>query len=261
MGEGAFQQRILVASVGGVLALAVAIGLVYLAAGGDAEERMALALRGVSAQRVDHSFVVDGRPLALEARMFGIFAGFALALALSALRGGWRRSELPRGKIAGLLVGFLVFLVVDGVNALLHDSWRISLYQPQNELRLATGLVAGLGLAGFAAPVVNFSFWRERDQLPPYRKWQELGLDLAVAGGLGVVVATGMLGSALLSGIGLLAVVLSFTFVNAYLWVLVGLGGRAHHWSELAWPALAGAGLTILELSALAALRDLVGAR
>jgi hypothetical protein len=119
-------------------------------------------------------------------------------------------------------------------------------------------LLGGIGLAGFIGPVVNFGLWRIRDSLPFYLGWRELGRDVLAAALLGLLVVRGIPSSEVLSLLGLGAVVLSFTFVNTYLWVLGGVGQRAAVWRELDWPVVAALALTVLELVGFSLLRDWV---
>lgn len=237
-----------------MIPLAAAIG--FLAAPGDLDGKLVLALRGVCAQRPSHSFVVDGQPLALEARMYGIFAGFSVALSTAWVTGRWRRSELPRGWGSARLALLIGLMGLDGVNASLYDLGAPHAYPPRNDLRLATGLLSGVGLAGFIGPVVSFVFWRDREPLPLFSSWRELAWSLAAAGAIGVVVVSGAFPSAALSAIGALAVVGSFWLVNTYIRVLAWEGlARAGGWADLGWAGLAGFVLTIAELIGLGALR------
>jgi uncharacterized membrane protein len=234
----------------------VAASVVFAALPGDLDHKLMLVLRGVCAQRPDHSFIVEGQPLALEARMYGIFVGFALSVATAWIGGRWRRSELTRGWLAAVLVLFIAVMGVDGVNAVLADLRAPHLYPPRNELRLATGLLCGVGLAGFIAPVVSFVFWREREPTPFFAGWTELAASVGVSGLAGVVVLSGMPGSVLLSAMAVAAVFASFWLINSYVAVLAWSGiGAAAHWLDLAPELIVGFVLTVGELAALAALR------
>lgn len=238
------------------LAPAALTALVFFAAPGDLHERLMLALRGVCAQRPDHSFLFDGRPVALEARMFGIFVGFAMAVAVPWVAGRWRRSELPRGGIAAVLLLFVGALAVDGANAVAAGWFGAGLYAPRNDLRLATGLLGGIGVAAYVAPVVSFVFWRRRDPQPLVATWMDLAALLAAAGLAGVMLATGAPGALLLSIPAAAAVVSSLWLVSAYTWVVLWEGpGRAETWSDLAWPIGIGFILAMAELVGLALLR------
>lgn len=244
------------AASGAALLAAVVVSLLFLSAPATIEERLALAIRGVSAQRPDHSFLADGRPQAMEARMLGIFVGFAGVVATSWIGGRARRVALPGGGKGAVCLLFVLVLGADGVNALLFGSGGPALYVPRNELRLTTGLLGGLGVAAFAAPVVHSVLQREQAPAPFYGHWRELLGDVALVGATGVFVALG--GTWAASALAFLAVMLSFSFVNAYLWVLLGLQGPAESWRVRGWLLACSVALAILELAGLAAVRTLV---
>lgn len=240
----------------GAIALPLVAGVAFLALPGALDDKLMLALRGVCAQRPDHGFLVEGAPLALEARMYGIFAGFGVGVGIPWLRGLWRRAELPRGAIAGVLSLFVLCLLADGVNALLFAAGGPHLYVPRNDLRLATGLLGGMGLAGYAAPVVSFVWWAERDPVPLYASWADIVWPLGVATLLAALVLAGLPGRTALSAVAALAAIGSFWLVNTYVAVLLWRGsGAARTWGDLAGPSVFGFALALGELAALGVLR------
>jgi len=158
--------------------------------------------------------------------------------------------------VAAACLVCLVALAFDGLNATLYDFNGPHLYVPRNELRLLTGLLGGLGFAAFAALVLSFVFWREREPVPLYRSWNELLLGIGVVLSVGVLVLLGAGGPVLLSVVALVAVVGSFWLVSTYLAVLAWNGpGQATAWRELAGVGAAGFLLVVVELFALAAIR------
>ena len=241
----------------GAIALPLVAGVAFLAAPGELDEKLMLALRGVCAQRPDHGFLVDGAPLALEARMYGIFAGFSVAVGIPWLRGHCRRAELPRGAVAGVLIFFVLSLLIDGMNALLYAMGSPHLYVPRNDLRLVTGLLGGVGLAGYAAPVVSFVWWREREPVPLYSSWTDVVWSLGAAALLAALVLGGLPSRTALSALGLLAVVGSFWLVSTYVAALLWHGsGAADTWGDLAGPSLFAFAVSLGELAGLGALRN-----
>lgn len=230
--------------------------VVFAALPGTLDDKLMLALRGVCAQRPDHSLVVEGKPLALETRMYGIFLGFGLTVAAGWTAGRRRRSELPRGWLAAALVAGIAIMGLDGLNAVFADLRLPHLYPRSNELRLATGLLCGIGMAGFIAPVVSFVFWRDREATPFFASWVELGACLAGVALAGWLLASGLFGATLLSAVAVLVVFASFWLVNTYLAVLLWRGvGPATDWLSLRPELTAGFALTVAELVALAAVR------
>src|SRR5439155_8849879 len=239
------------------LIVPLAIALVFVIAPWDVESKLFLLLSGLCAQRPGHSFFVDGAPLPLEARMLGIFGGFAVAIATAWLAGGWRRSGLPLGFAAMSVVAGIGALGLDGVNALFYDSGMPHLYEPTNELRLATGLLCGIALASLIAPVVSWAFWRRREPSPLFASWGDLGRTVMGVAILALLIISGAPGRLALSSVALLSAAGSFWLVNTYLAVILWQGaGAAEDWNDLAWSGAVGFLLTAGELAALAALRS-----
>lgn len=241
----------------GAIALPLVAGVAFLALPAALDDKLMLAVRGVCAQRPNHGFLVDGAPLALEARMYGIFAGFGVAVAVPWLQGRWRRAELPRGATAAVLTLFVLGLLADGLNAVLFGVGGPHLYVPRNDLRLATGLLGGIGLAGYAAPVVSFVWWRQREPVPLYSSAADILWPLGAAALLAALVLAGLPGRTALSAVAALAVIGSFWLVNTYVAVLLWRGnGAADTWGDLAGPSLFGFALVLGELAALGSLRS-----
>src|SRR5207253_7874363 len=103
------------------LALPVIVVAMFLLAPGYEDGRLIAVLRGICAQRPAHSIGGQAAPMALEARMYGIFAGFALTVAFVWLRGGWHRTRLPRGLQLAVVLAFVTAMTLDGLNALFFD--------------------------------------------------------------------------------------------------------------------------------------------
>ncbi|MBM2811447.1 MAG: hypothetical protein HW416_2206 [Chloroflexi bacterium] len=234
-----------------VLALAI-----FMLAPGAIYDKLAVGLRGVSAQRLSHSLLVDGAPLPLEARMYGIFVGFALAVGLVWLRGGYRRARLPRGPILVFLCLLVGAMALDGVNALLADVRGAFLYEPRNDLRLATGLLAGAATAGFVAPIVSLGFWKTTEQRQLYAGWTDLPLVLLASTVVALCVLSGFGGGGVLSAVGAAAVVGGAWMVGAHLWILLWDGvGQAERWSDLIGAEVVGLALGLGLLAGMAAIR------
>ena len=230
--------------------------ILLLAAPGTLEAKLAGILRGVCAQRPDHAIGFDGGTVVLEARMLGIFLGFAVAVLASWSRGHSHRSELPRGLIGLVLLLGIGLMAGDGINAALYDLGLPNLYAPRNQLRLATGLLCGLGMAGFIAPVVSFVLWRRPEQAPLYATWKELAWGAGWVAIAGFIIGLDLVPQAVLGVISALAVVGSFWLVSIYVAVLAWEGpGQTEGWADLGGFAAAGFLLTLAGLFAMSALR------
>ncbi len=146
-----FSQRVSVA-------LLVALGLIAVLAPFSADTKMRALGFGLDPQRPLHSFIFNGEPMPVEARKVGIYGGFALATLWLA----WRapraeRLARPAGYIAA--VAGIAVMGFDGFNAFFYDLGVPHLYAPRLDVRLGTGLLAGLGMAALLWPIWGATAW------------------------------------------------------------------------------------------------------
>ena len=125
----------------------------FLLAPGLLPDKLMALAAGVCPQRAGHSYFLAGLQLPLEARMLGIFGGF-LGTALYVWLGGLALQLPGRARFA-VLMGLVALTVADGLNATAYDFALGALYRPDNAVRLATGLLAGVA----TALVVMARFW------------------------------------------------------------------------------------------------------
>ena len=135
---------------------------------------------GICAQILSHSFYPGGYRLPLCARNTGIYLGFFVTLVTLYSTGKGRAQYIPRWSIVAVLVGGIAAMAIDGFNSLLLDLHQPHLYQPDNLLRLATGLVTGLALALLFLPMLNRLFWRGYNEIRSVASWKALTLFLPV---------------------------------------------------------------------------------
>lgn len=121
----------------------------FLIVPGSIENKALAALHGLCAQQPTHSFYFGDHRLPFDARMTGIYGGFAVAIGYLIARGRWRHGNVPSVAVTALLGLFVVALGVDGVNSTLQDIGYFHAYQPRNIYRLATGMMTGTALAVF----------------------------------------------------------------------------------------------------------------
>ena len=119
------------------------------------EGKSLAVLHGLCAQQPGHSFYFGDSRLPFDARMTGIYGGFAMTSIFLLARGRWGRGGLPSLGIAALLGAFVMALGVDGLNSTLLDIGAWHLYTPANEFRLLTGLLTGVSLAAFVWMLVG----------------------------------------------------------------------------------------------------------
>lgn len=206
----------------------------------------------------ERSFSIGGRQMPLCARCTGTFLGAIVGLgAMLLYRRRWA-SGLPPVPVLGLLVTFVGLWGFDGLNSYLtFFPGAPHLYEPQNWLRLTTGLLNGLALVSLVFPIFNFSIWREPSKERVFKNlWEVLAVLPVLA--LLVLIIQGQVEFllyplALLSSLG---VVMMLTLLNAVIAALtLGRESYALTWRQALVPLTAGAALAILEMTALIVIR------
>jgi uncharacterized membrane protein len=189
------------------------------------------------------SFFVGEIQMPLCARCTGIYLGLVLGVALMFGMGRWRHGTLPPTPVMVGLVLFITVMGVDGVNSYLTLLPGLPhAYEPQNWLRLLTGILSGVAVSGLIYPVFNQSMWRRWVDIPIVRNIWELGAIVLAA----MVVAGLILSNnafilyplALLSAGG---VVLLMTMTNSVIFMLATrTHNRAERWRDTLVPVAAG---------------------
>lgn len=129
---------------------------------------------GICPQRPGHSLFLGGEQMPIEARMAGMFAGFLITVGYFIAVGRGRAWHMPGPRLSAVLVTFVALMGVDGVNALLFDLRLPHLYSPNLALRLGTGLLTGIAMAGFVWPVFNVTVWRSGSNVSPLAHARDL---------------------------------------------------------------------------------------
>lgn len=189
------------------------------------------------------SFHADGRQLPLCARCTGIYLGVMLDLLVFGARGRLRASKLPPLKVLALFMLFGAAFGIDGLNSYLSLFAAYKpVYQPNNTLRLLTGMGFGLSLMGVVLPVFNSIIWQTPEPVAPLRDLKES----AVLVGSAILVSVAVLAklAAVLVAAGLIStagVVLMFGIVGGTVFLTVTRRENSlMRWRDLAVPALAG---------------------
>jgi uncharacterized membrane protein len=134
--------------------------LLFLAAPWSLEHKAHAALHGLCAQRPSHSFWLGDHRLPFDARMTGIYSGFLVSAVYLGWHGRFRAAALPSFTSLAVLIGFVGIMGIDGFNSLFLDmGWRYG-YEPDNRLRLVTGLMTGVGLAAAIFILFGMALWR-----------------------------------------------------------------------------------------------------
>jgi len=168
--------------------IVILLGLFYiglmlvllLLPGGTVLDRLRWLDSGICAQVLTHSFSPGGEHLPLCARNTGIYLGLMVTFISIYARGKGRAQRLPPLSIIILCTCGFLALAIDGLNSLALDLHMAHLYQPNNFLRLGTGLITGTGLVLLALPILNQLFWCESNEQHIVASWKESGLLAAV---------------------------------------------------------------------------------
>ncbi len=238
--------------------LLIALGAVFGAAllalafapGGTLIERLRALDGGICAQLPTHSFYPGGERLPLCARNTGIYLGFIIGTIAFFARGKGRTVQPPRGWVALVLLGFIALMGIDGFNSLFLDLHLPHLYQPNNLLRLTTGLLTGTAMSAFLLPIAGGILWRKPDPSKAYGSLRFL-VPLAPV----LVVAFAAVATqwawllypiAILSSVG---VVLALTLINqTFVLALSGRVERFTRWVQVAPVFALSVALAVTEL-------------
>jgi hypothetical protein len=198
----------------------------------------------------------------LEARMYGIFAGFLVTWALTVALKRERAVLMPPPWLLFTFVAFIAVMGFDGTNATFYDLNAAGLpvpflYAPRLDLRLATGLLAGIGMAGIILPAVNHALWREGLLHPIFSDGRDLVTLLVWNAILFVLVVSGsglfIYPVSLLGVLGVIALIGSLNLVMVL--SLVRPNGAAANWRQALNPFAGCVLITALELGTLSLLR------
>ncbi len=229
---------------------------VILMPGVSLERTLYLALHGICAQ--SHNLISGGIQLPLCARDSGMYLSELATLGVIAVRGRGHAGRLPPLPISLVILGLFLLMAADGINSTLDELGMATAYAPRTDLRLLTGMGAGIGLALVVLLVLNTALRRDvDDHLRALGSWRELGMVLAV---------NGLIVAALAADIPLLAIPLALLVTVGVVGNLtvvmllfpslaLGLAGRVTRMSQLAHPAVIGLVLALTFILALARYR------
>jgi uncharacterized membrane protein len=206
----------------------------------------------------ERSFFFGGQQLPLCARCSGTFLGVLLTLVTLTLSGRTRASRLPPSRVLSALAGFVFLWAFDGINSYLTlypDAPH--LYEPQNWLRLTTGMLNGLALGTLAFSILNFSLWRVPRSQQVIQGLSELA-GLVGLGGLmvGLVLTEDphlLYPLAIASTLGVLAMLTSINTVIVL--VVARRENRANCWRDAVWPLLVALALSLTIVMGIGAVR------
>lgn len=159
---------------------------------GSLEGKSLAVLHGLCAQQPTHSYYFGDARLPFDARMTGIYSGFAMTCAYLLARGRWRMANLTQVRVVVLLALLVLPLALDGVNSFLKDINQPYLYQPRNLARTITGLLLGTSLASFIWLLVGQTAFQstERMRRPIWTGVGDVLLAVALQTGLLLIVGS-----------------------------------------------------------------------
>lgn len=206
----------------------------------------------------DRSFTIAGRQLPLCARCTGMFLGVTLTFAVLGLAGRRRWSMLPPLRVMLALIGFVGFMAIDGINSYSHFFPNFPhLYEPQNWLRLTTGMGAGLAMGIILFPALAQSLWRDQEVRPAIENFRELA-GLMLLAGLAIVLVLSNQPTILyvLGMASALGVVLVLTAINGTaLLILTRRDAQATNWGQAIRPLTIGLVLALTQIAIISFLR------
>jgi uncharacterized membrane protein len=212
----------------------------------------------------ERSFILAGRQLPLCARCTGTFLGAVLGLILMlALRRG-KATRLPPVSVLIVLIFFVGFWGFDGLNSYMTlFPGAPNLYEPQNWLRLTTGLLNGLALVIFVFPIFNFTIWRDGRPEPVIANLRELLLAMPFVALLVLVIqaqpAFLLYPLAIISSLGVLMLLVMINGMLAA--VILGREGYALTWRQALVPLVVGTALAVMLIAFMVLVRDYLTAR
>jgi uncharacterized membrane protein len=205
--------------------LVVALLALFLAAPWPLHDKARAALHGLCSQRPSHSLTLGDRTLPFDARMTGIYGGFLVSAAYLVARGRLRANRLPPPLTLAALGLFVAALAVDGTNSFLLDVGVQHPYDPDNRLRLLTGLLTGVALAAVLGYLLGTTLWRPRrdgeDGVPVVTGTKELAVLLALQVPFALAVLSGV--GWLYAGIAVLLLLAALAAVSSLVLVAVVL--------------------------------------
>ncbi len=202
------------------------------------------------------SFHFHDRQVPLCARCTGMYLGAVLGIVFQAVQGK-KGKYPPWGSI--IVLGLLVLaFIVDGSNSYLHFfPAQDGIYEPQNWLRLVTGMGMGLAMAAAILPAFNQTVWQDWEDRSALDNWKKMGLLLILAAVVVLLVLTEsvwvILPAGIISALGVFSLlVMIYTIVIV---MLIKKENEYTHFKQLIFPLLGGATLTLIQLGVFDLLR------
>jgi len=205
-----------------------------------------------------HSHYFGDRPFSLCARCTGQYLGFIWGFGFQLLVAK-KKSGFPSLWTLVLMAVLFIFYLLDGLNSVVHlypGLDHLSFYQPNNILRLFTGLGFGIVVSAILYPLAGQTVWNETSLLPAIRGPKDWMILLGGMIGIGLLILTGnpiLAYPLILISTGSLLLLL--TVLYSVIWILLRKRENSFtSWKELIWWGIAGFSSALMQI----ALIDLV---
>jgi uncharacterized membrane protein len=129
----------------------------------------------------ERSIFIDGKQLPVCARDTGLYLGSLLSLLFIVATGRRDRNAIPSMYISFAFVFFMLLLAIDGITSYL------GVRATTNGIRLATGLLVGIGLPFFMYPLAVDNILKPRTEKPILSRWYELPLLIVLTAGVSLI--------------------------------------------------------------------------
>jgi len=204
----------------------------------------------------ERSFRMGDRVFPLCARCSGMYLGAFVTFLYQFKKK--RAGDLPSKKILIFLGVLLLAFAIDGSNSYLHFFENApSLYEPNNTLRLITGLGLGIGMAALLYPIFNQSIWADWIQSAPIASYVDIIKLILLNVVMFIFLLSGnlliMLALALIST-GTIVFMLGIIY-TILITMLFKKENSFHHWQDIKWMGLAGFTCAILQIGAMDLIR------
>lgn len=208
-----------------------------------------------------HSFLIDGVPMPLCARCTGIYLGVMTGLAILIVSGRRRVRRMPPINIMIVLGLFVALMGIDGVNSYATLIPGLPhLYEPNNTLRLFSGLLCGLALITIVFPVFNDVAWQQPDNGRSVETLRELGGMVLIVAFVGLLLLSDRPTFMLILGvISTIGVIVMLSLIGTVLYIsLFRLQNSLLAWRGLLLPALGGLTVAFMLIGGIDAVRLLL---
>ena len=196
-----------------------------------------------------HSYFMGDRQLPLCIRCTGMHLGAFLGLVYQ-LRYG-KRGRMPSKKFIVVLGILFIAFAVDGINSYLHlfsnMPWA---YEPQNWLRLLTGIGVGVCISAVLYPTFNQTIWIDWVDEPVLNSWRQM-IEMIVIGVLlyFLTLSENLLVLYPIALVTSLNVILILTSIYTIIWVLIFKKENAfNNFNELTFFIIAGISSALLQI-------------